>query len=260
MGEQTKFGMQCPEFEAALAEALDGHLSGPELEKFQAHRSACPTCGPMFAEAEAGQRWLHMLEAVEPPAGMVDKILRATTGVAEVHHPEPAPVAESWWGRLKARLPRVAVPVFQPRFAMSFGMALFSVTVIMNVAGFKLADLRYVDLRPSAVVRQYYETTGKLVKYYENIRFVYEIESRVQQLKRATTPAEESPTQPKKEKPNRDNTSGEPDHNNQNYSREESQQVLAAAPGIRPSEPEAGLPGTPGDLRLDAASTKRRLS
>jgi hypothetical protein len=33
---------------------------------------------------------------------------------------------------------------------------------------------------------RYYETTSRVVKYYENIRLVYEVESRLQELKRAT--------------------------------------------------------------------------
>ena len=57
-----------------------------------------------------------------------------------------------------------------------------------------MSDVRHVDLRPSAIKRTYYETTGRVVKYYENIRFVYEIESRVREFKRVTAPAAPTPT------------------------------------------------------------------
>ena len=40
------------------------------------------------------------------------------------------------------------------------------------------------DMRPSTIKRNYYETSGRVVKYYDNIRFVYEIESRVREFKR----------------------------------------------------------------------------
>ena len=82
----------------------------------------------------------------------------------------------------------------QPRFAMSFGMAFFSLSISLSLAGVKVSDVRHVDLRPSAIKRTYYETTGRVVKYYENIRFVYEIESRVREFKRVTAPPEPSPT------------------------------------------------------------------
>ena len=53
---------------------------------------------------------------------------------------------------------------------------------------------------PVAIKRTYYETTGRVVKYYENIRFVYEIESRVREFKRVTAPPEPSPKEQKQRK------------------------------------------------------------
>ena len=67
-----------------------------------------------------------------------------------------------------------------------------------------------------------------MVKYYENIRFVYEIESRVREFKRATTPAEPAPEK-KDHNQRNDNTSGQPDQKEQrNYSQGESTVMLAA--------------------------------
>jgi hypothetical protein len=65
------------------------------------------------------------------------------------------------------------------------------------------------------------------VQYYDNIRFVYEIESKVRELRRAATPAEPS-AEPKKENRGNDNTSGQPDQRqDRNYSQEDSQTVFA---------------------------------
>jgi hypothetical protein len=120
----------------------------------------------------------------------------------------------------------------QPRFAMSFGMAFFSLSITMSMAGVKLGDVRHADLRPSAIKRSYYETTGRVVKYYENIRFVYEIESRMREFKRATTPAETSQPEQEKEKDKHhrnDNTSGQPEpKQDRNYSQEGNQVILAS--------------------------------
>ena len=111
-------------------------------------------------------------------------------------------------------------------------MAFFSVSIALNAAGVRLGALRAADLRPSTLVRGYYETSAKVVKYYENIRFVYELESRVRDLKRVTEP--EEPARPVKEKNRDNNTSGAPDHNReQNYSRQEDQPVLASAPAVQ---------------------------
>ena len=238
MAAENKNGMQCAEFDALLSEALDQKLTGPKLESFQAHARVCPICGPLLAEADAGLRWLHQLVEVEPPANLVENVLVATTGIDTVRRHRAAEPQISWLDRITAWAGAMVSPVIgvarQPRFAMSFGMAFFSLSISLSLAGVKLSDVRHVDLRPSAIRRSYYETSGKVVKYYENIRFVYEIESRVREFKRATTPAEPAPEK-KDHNQRNDNTSGQPDQKQErNYSQGENQVMLASLPENRP--------------------------
>ena len=230
MPGETQNGMQCGEFEALLIEALDETLSGQKLKSAM--------CGPLLAEADAGRRWLKSLAEAEPPANLVNNILLATTGYASKRSAVGAKTEVSWFDNVTAWLRPVFTPVVsvwrQPRFAMSFGMAFFSLSVSLSLAGIKVSDLRQLDLRPTAIKRTYYETTGRAVKYYENIRFVYEIESRVREFKRATTPAEPNSKEQKKEQKN-NNTSGQPDQNQErNYSQGENQPVLASIPSDPP--------------------------
>jgi hypothetical protein len=234
MADEGNSGMRCSEFDALLSEALDQRLSGDQLERFQAHARGCPTCGPLLAEADAGLRWLHELVEVDPPANLVDNILAATTGVSRARGTANAQGRESWLDRVQAWANMLVSPIVgvakQPRFVMSFGMAFFSLSISMSLAGVKLSDLRHADLRPSAIRRSYYETSGRVVKYYENIRFVYEFESRVREFKRATMPAEPAPQEEEKDKHHRnDNTSGRPEpRQDRDYSQEGSQVVLAS--------------------------------
>ena len=214
--------MQCSEFDALLSQAIDGTLAGEKLASFEAHARECGICGPLLQEAESGRSWLKSLAAVEPPEELLTNILLQTSGV----RPARARGKVSLWTRIRELAELIVSPVVgvvkQPRFAMSFGMAFFTLSVTMSVAGVKLSDLRHLDLRPSAVRRGYYETSGRVVKYYENIRFVYEIESRVRQFKQSTMPAE----QPRDDRNNRnrkennkDNSSGQPDQKQErNYS------------------------------------------
>ncbi len=221
---ETQSGMQCSEFDALLADALDGALTGADRQRFDSHQASCPNCGALFAQASAGMAWLGELEDVETPPNLVHNILAATIGQVEAAAPAARP-REGRWQRLHGWVRPVLAPVLQPRFAMSFGMAFFSVSLILNLLGVRLSDFRHVDLTPSGIVRGYYETQGRVVRYYENIRVVYEIESRVQQLKRATTPQENTtPTPPPKE---RKDNSGEPTRQYQNYSRDENSVTLA---------------------------------
>jgi len=229
MPGEGKNGMQCAEFDALLSDALDEVLTGVKLESFRAHARVCPQCGPLLAEAEEGRRWLKGLTEVEPPANLVHNILAGTSGVESSR--SVAKPKLSWKQAVAGWLRPVFAPVFtvarQPRFVMSFGMTFFSLSVALSMAGFKVKDLQHADLRPSAIKRSYYETSGRVVKYYENIRFVYEIESRVQQFKRATTP-EEPQRKENKERKN-DNTSEQPDQKQErNYSQEKSQIVVAS--------------------------------
>jgi hypothetical protein len=59
MPETGKHDIQCHEFDALLSEALDGTLTGPRLESFQAHAGSCTACVPLFADAEEGQFLLY---------------------------------------------------------------------------------------------------------------------------------------------------------------------------------------------------------
>jgi hypothetical protein len=224
---------ECTEFEALLTDALDGggQLSGARKESFETHRRTCAVCGPLFADVEAGQRWLHSLEPIEPPVYMVHNILAATSGVVSTRLPATAAAgttpfgerAREWWD---SWFTPFSVFVRQPRFAMSFGMIFFSFSLLLNLAGVKAADVAKLDLRPAAVRHAYNDAQIKVVKYYDNIRFVYEIESKVRELKRATTPAEPGP-QPQKEN-HKNDTSEQPDQRqDRNYSCDGSQVVLA---------------------------------
>jgi hypothetical protein len=254
MPDQTSNGMQCHEFDTLLADAIDGVLSGVKLGRFQAHARACPACGPLFAEAVAGRDWLKELTEVEPPVNLVNNILASTTGVdtqrlrVNVSAQQPR---VSWIERAQAWLEGAMQPIWatvrQPRFAMSFGMAFFSLSVGLSVAGVKPSDLRAVSLKPAAIRHTYYSTQARVVRYYENIRFVYEVESRVQQLKRTVTPAEPGPA---KQKERKNDTSKEPEQKqDRDYSQNEHQLILASAP--------EGLPVN--DLPVVSVTTYRRL-
>lgn len=239
MPGETKHGVECTEFETLLSDALEGQLSPARQEGFEAHRRVCGICGPMFADVQAGQQWLQSLEEVEPPVHLVHNILVATSGVVSPRALAAAggratPFRERLRERWDSFFTPITAFVRQPRFVMSFGMIFFSFSLALNAAGVKPSDVAKVDLRPSALRHAYNDAQIKVVKYYDNIRFVYEIESKVRELKRANTPAEPSPEQPKENRKN--DTSGQPEQRqDRNYSQEYNQPVLAALRGDSPA-------------------------
>ncbi len=86
MTGETQSGMQCVEWEALLADALDGTLHGPMLAAFEAHQQSCPSCQTMVQEAGAGMHWLKGLDEVEPPRNLVHNILVQTIGALPSEH------------------------------------------------------------------------------------------------------------------------------------------------------------------------------
>jgi hypothetical protein len=224
---ESKSGMQCVEFEGLLSDALDATLHGSMLAAFEAHQQSCPVCAAMYREASAGMHWLKGLEDIEPPKNLVHNILAQTIGAVPESSTQAAPVGEGWIGKLRARISPVFAPVMTPRFAMSFGMAFFSITMLANLAGLRVTDLKHVDLTSKGLQKTYYSTEARVVRYYENIRLVYEIESRVRDLRRAATPDKQEESTPKN--PNKGESQPQ-DRKYQNYSRDASQPLLAGGP------------------------------
>jgi hypothetical protein len=249
--DHTSNGIGCNEFDGLLTDALDGILTGVQLDRFQAHARVCRTCGPLLAEAEAGRNWLKGLTEVEPPASLVANILASTTGVDTQRLWTAAPARQprvSWLEHVQASyLEPIWAMVRQPRFAMSFGMAFFALSVGLTVAGVKPADLKEVSLRPSAIRHTYYETQARVVRYYDNVRLVYEVQAAVRGIKRNLTPAEPGPT---KQKERKNDTSQQPEQKQErNYSQTGEQLILASVP-LGPSN---------RDLPVVSVTTYRRF-
>jgi hypothetical protein len=244
--------MQCNEFDLLLSDALDGVLSGPGLDRFQAHARTCKTCGPLLEEAEAGRQWLKGLTEVEPPASLVSNILASTTGVdtqrlrTMTRAPQPR---ISWWEHVQASYlePMWAI-VRQPRFAMSFGMAFFALSVSLTVAGVKPGDVLQISLRPSAIKRTYYNTQARVVRYVDNVRPVLEMQAALRGIKRNINPAEPGPSKQQKERKN-DTTQQPEQKQDRNYSQTGEKLILASDP-LGPSN---------RDLPVVSVTTYRRF-
>jgi hypothetical protein len=198
------------EWEALLADALDETLGADDAAAFTRHSSECAPCAQMLKETRQGLAWMEHLRAEpEMPAGLQEKILARTSdrrdsGLAVP--PLAAPARPAWYRRA---LP-VARQIFEPRLMMTAAMAFFSIALTLNLTGVRLSEIRPADLRPSRVraslTRQYYSTNEQVMKYYENLRLVYEMEARVRELRRSTEtePAQLPRETPKQPPPARD--------------------------------------------------------
>jgi Putative zinc-finger len=202
--------LRCDEWETLLADALDGTLSAADAAAFTRHHRECVLCAQMLKETEQGRSWMkYLAEEPEVPAGLLQKILARTSGGLQPGVAVPAislPARPAWH---RVMLPAVR-QVMEPRFMMTLAMAFFSIALTLNLAGVKVTDLRASDFQPSRlranITRQYYSTNEQVTKYYKNLRLVYEMESRVRELRR-TTDTEPAPSpQPTPKPPVRDGT------------------------------------------------------
>jgi hypothetical protein len=107
-------------------------------------------------------------------------------------------------------------------------MAFFSLSVALSVLGVKPADLRGVSLRPAAIRHSYYNAQARVVRYYDNIKLVYQMQAAVRGIKRNLSPAEPAPARQKEHK--NDTTQQPEQKQDRNYSQNESHFILASAP------------------------------
>ena len=207
----------CGQWETLLADALDGTLKPEDEATFTDHLAVCPSCAELFEEARRGREWLDFLSTEpEVPAGLLDRIL-AQTGPGQVEGygliPAPSagmPTLQPWQQPgFAGQIRRFA----QPRLLMTFAMAFFSIALTLHLTDVRLSSLRLSDLRPSSV-RSFMErrltmASTPIIRYYDHLRFVYEVESRMRELRRSTQGEGGSEGQPGQ----KENTPGESKQN-----------------------------------------------
>jgi hypothetical protein len=208
MADRTNFGvtgsgsqgvpaLRCPEAEPLFTGYIDGSLDAAVRARLQLHLDTCPPCAAELKLVEKGLAWLKILRhdeaAVQPPAGLVEKILARTTSQEQastlggVVTASSVPARGKPWSKVNlaaihGNMRRTGL--IEPRLMLTAAMAFFSISITLNVAGIRLNDLRPMNLRHT-VNRTYSDTSAHVVRYYENMRVVYQLESRVRELRRA---------------------------------------------------------------------------
>ena len=197
----------CGQWETLLADALDGLLRPEDEGTFSSHMATCAYCAELFEQARRGREWLEFL-APEPevPHYLLEKIL-AETGHGKVA-PSKLAVAggPSASDNVLTMLPAWQRPGFagrmrrfaEPRLLMTAAMAFFSIALTLSLTGVRFTAIKMSDLRPaslrSAVEKRIMTASTPIVRYYDHLRFVYEVESTVRELRRNTENQPPPPT------------------------------------------------------------------
>jgi hypothetical protein len=184
----------CGQWETLLTDALDGLLKPEDEATFTAHMAVCAACTALFEESRRGREWLEFLSPEpEVPEGLLDRIL-AQTGPGQVAgyglvpgSSNVMPIPQPWQRPgFMGQVRRFA----EPRLLMTAAMAFFSIALTLNLTNVRLSSLRLSDLRPTAVrsfvERRVMMASTPIIRYYDHLRFVYEVESRMRELRRTS--------------------------------------------------------------------------
>jgi Putative zinc-finger len=158
----------CVQVEERLSDYLENALAESERIEFRGHLETCVRCAPLVAQVSHVLGSLRALEAEPAPPGLTSKILDRTIG--------PRKSKKEWlsW-----------IPIlWQPRFATGIVTVLATLLIIFHATGVKPSNLTLADFNPINIVqsanRHAHLAFARSVKFVNDLRVVYEIQSRLQ--------------------------------------------------------------------------------
>jgi hypothetical protein len=180
--------MNCSDVETLLCDYVDGTLGPDRKAAVERHLAQCPACAEIARDSAAAVAFMDRAAEVETPPELVTRILFDLASVRE----KTADRQRGAW----AMLGRFLGPVLQPRFVMGMAMTMLSISMLARFTGIGVRQLNLQDLDPvrvwHSVDAKIYRGWKRAAKFYEGLRFVYEIRSRLGEL---AADADEAPGQ-----------------------------------------------------------------
>lgn len=173
----------CTLTEERLSDYLEAQLSAPETAAFAAHCEGCTRCAGLLSQVSGVLADIHRLELLPEPQHLQTRILEATLG---------SRAKKAGWRRWFAWTPMI----WQPRFAIGMATVAACALVVVQAGGVLPNKMHKANLNPADIVRsiksQVHLNYAKGVKFVNNLRVVYEIESRLE----TQNPPQQAPAQP----------------------------------------------------------------
>jgi hypothetical protein len=174
----------CTLTEERLSDYLDGALVPDEAAAFSSHLASCAGCSKLVAQVGGLVTLMQQAPPLELPAQLERKILDATLGPRKQQAE-----SQSWLGWLAV--------LWQPRFAMGVVTVAASFVIVFHATTAPGSNLNPMNLLRGAN-RQAHLTYARGAKMVNNLRVVYEIESRMspppESLSEPITPPATRPT------------------------------------------------------------------
>jgi anti-sigma factor RsiW len=165
--------MKCVDIDALLCDYVDGTLGQAGRTQVDTHILGCADCAALLSDAQSAVQFMSGAGPIEAPPELVTRILYKTHFEAKA---AGAAAPRGWFSRLFQ-------PILQPRIAMGMAMTILSFSMIGRMAGIPQRPLTAADLEPANIVAavdmRAHRAYDRLVKYVDNLRLVYEIQSRL---------------------------------------------------------------------------------
>jgi Putative zinc-finger len=176
----------CTRTEEQLSDFLEGALPAAEAAALSSHAAGCGNCSKLVAQVRGLMRQIQETPQLEVPAQLERKILDATLGPRQ-----QTAETQRWFGWLQT--------IWQPRFAMGIVTVAASFVIVFHAAAGNngRSVLNPLNLLRGAN-RQVHLTYARGAKMVNNLRVVYEIESRLsappESMSEPITPAPPRPS------------------------------------------------------------------
>lgn len=179
----------CVQVEERLSDFLENALSESEQREFRAHADSCARCAPLVAQVSQMLGNLHALELEPVPPMLASKILDQTLG--------PRKAKREWLSWLPI--------LWQPRFATGLVTVLATAVIIFHATGVKKSKLTLADFNPVNIIQSAnshaHLAFARGVKFVNDLRVVYEIQSRLQPATSGASGQQAPSATPSRQKP-----------------------------------------------------------
>ena len=169
--------MTCGEMEILLCDYLDGALDAGGRRAVEEHLAACASCSEMARDAGMATAFIERAAVPEPPPALIARILNET--------------ASGRHGRLgnarglRGWIEKALGPVLQPRLVMGMALTVLSFSMMARCAGVSPREIKPSDMQPAkvwaALDDRVHRAWGRTVKFYQDIKFVYEIQTQLRE-------------------------------------------------------------------------------
>jgi hypothetical protein len=158
---------------------LDGTLDALRRAEVEVHLASCGGCRELIDDVRFAVATCRSAEEQEPSPWLISRILAATAG-------ERKP-------SLGARLVAWLRPLWRPQVAYGVSMAVFSLSFVLFAARVNLRGVRVEAVNPAGWFHKA-DSRGHMLmaraeKFYYDLRFVYEIQSVLHDLRQQPSPA-----------------------------------------------------------------------